>query len=123
MRWYWSFDERATHPDRNFMRVQRVQPRAVCVDVFHKSSGAQEQELSSSAVEAAVKPKAAPAARESAVSRGLRVPTSLRSAAAMALERDEEAAAARRKRVDDQAIVRKVRTSDGPAGGIMPLAC
>ena len=55
---------------------------------------------------------AAPAVKESAVSRGLRVPTSLRSAAAMALERDKEAAAARRKRVDDQAIVRKVCGQD-----------
>ena len=78
-----------------------------------RQNGAQEQETPSPAVEAAVKPKAAPAAKESAVSRGLRVPTSLRSAAAMAMEREEEAAAARRKRVDDQAIVRKVR----PPGG------
>ncbi len=71
-------------------------------------SALQEQEPSPAPVAVAVKPKASPAARESAVSGGLRVPTSLRSAATMALEREEEAAAARRKRIDELAIVRKV---------------
>ena len=68
----------------------------------------QEQEPSPAPTAVAVKPKASPAVRESAVSGGLRVPTSLRSAATMALEREEEAAAARRKRIDEMAIVRKV---------------
>ena len=50
------------------------------------------------------------------MSRGLRVPTSLRSAATMALERDEEAAAARSKRIDDMAIVRKVSAAHVSGG-------
>ena len=68
----------------------------------------QEQQPPAEPIAVAVKPKASPAPKESAVSGGLRVPTSLRSAAAMALEREEEAAAARRKRIDEMAIVRKV---------------